>query len=52
MVKKYLTTRYNCGERERESLYSTRKGVLWFNSISNREWGERYLISHHSGDVL
>ena len=28
------------------------KGVLWFNSISNREWGERYLISHHSGDVL
>jgi len=28
------------------------RGVLWFNSISNREWGERYLISHHSGDVL
>ncbi len=52
MIRKYLTNLYNCVERERENLYSTRKGVLWFNSISNREWGERYLISHHSGDVL
>ena len=54
MERKYLTFSLICGEREREreNLYSTRKGVLWFNSISNREWGERYLISHHSGDVL
>ena len=37
MVKKYLTTRYNCGEREREreNLYSTKGGSYLVSSFQN-----------------
>lgn len=28
MVKKYLTTHYNCGERERETLFNKEGGTM------------------------
>ena len=49
MVKKYLTTRYNCGERERESLFNERRKLFSFFLPKSSRGGFKYLVASVGG---